>query len=193
MGPKVAIVGGFLVAFAAGLTVGLQARTPVTAAPSPPPEVAVPATAPAQGRQHARGPAGWMKAELDLTPEQQAQLESIWGETARRGRGEQEDRRRQFRRERDEAIAALVPPEARPQYDQVQQEYADRTAALEREAKATFQAAVERTKQILTPPQRAKYEAVLQRFESERAARDRSRSSSDRGPATGPSSPAARP
>lgn len=160
MAVKLVVIFGFLVAFAAGLVVGRQ--TPGPAAPT--------TTQPA-GRQ------GWLAAELNLTPAQQEQLKAIWSDTARRGGREQEDLRRQYRREREEAIAALVPPRDKPKYDEIVKTYSERSAALEEEWRASFRNAVERTKQILTPQQREKYEKIQQRWDAERGSRDRGRRS----------------
>ncbi|GMV97806.1 MAG: periplasmic heavy metal sensor [Phycisphaerae bacterium] len=134
----------FLVAFAAGLAVGLQSW-----------HVTEPASRPDERRK------GWLVEELGLTPEQQEQMNRIWSETAWGGRGEREERRRALARQRDEAIAALVRPEDRPQYDEVMRHYSEQKAAIDREAHEAFENAVEQTKGILNPQQREKYETIL--------------------------------
>jgi hypothetical protein len=50
----------------------------------------------------------------------------------------------------------------------VQEDYVERVAALEKEMRSAFDAAVERTRQVLTPEQRAKYEALLRRQQWDR-------------------------
>jgi len=160
---KSVITIGFLVAFAAGLVVGMNPRQGVAPEPAKPSR---------------RG--GWLAAELNLSPQQQQQLDAIWSETAWRGGREREDRRRQLIRERDEAIVALIRPEDKPKYDEILKNYTDQTAALEREWRGSFQTAVERTKEVLTPEQRVKYEEMLKRHESERGPRDWRRGDRDR-------------
>jgi Spy/CpxP family protein refolding chaperone len=144
---KLLLVVGFVIAFGAGMVVG--------------PRVIHPAAPPPTSRPS--GPTGWLTTELNLSADQQEQLKKIWSETARRGNREQEERRRQYRRERDEAIAALIRPEDKGDYDQVLKTYSEKTAAMEQQWRNAFQASVEKTKQILTPVQRARYDELLKR------------------------------
>lgn len=158
---KLVVIIGFLLSFAAGLMLGQM-----------------------QGRRHLvvrstqmntttrpvhRG--GWLTSELGLTPEQQKEMDQIWSETAGRGRREIEERRRQIRTERDEALAGLVRPEDKPRYDQVLENYEQQQRALEAEMRANFESAVQRTKALLTPDQRAKYEQLLKRHQWDRGNR----------------------
>src|SRR5688500_8579212 len=98
---RLVVAIGFLLSFGAGLARGLQLNalpSTVSAAPGDPPP------------PRPSGRRGWFATELGLTPEQQRQLDRIWSETVRRGPSGG-DRRRQFREERDRAIAELVPPD----------------------------------------------------------------------------------
>src|SRR3954471_23888730 len=120
---KLVVIFGFFVSFAAGLIVGVEARQPSTIAATPGNaggggggNGAGPTSRPGDPR---RGGPGMLVKELDLSPQQAESMKTIWSDVAKHGRGEQEDRRRQFRRERDEAIAALVRPEDKEKYDQV--------------------------------------------------------------------------
>jgi len=152
---KVVVIVCFIMAFVAGLLVGWQTRPQVAVAPDN--------GAPATTQRSSRGPTGWLVRELNLDDAQREQLEKIWSETARQGRGERDDRRRELRRERDEAIAALVRPEDYGKYDQILKHYVEKTDAIDREMRATFDEAVEKTKLILTEEQRTKYEQLLKR------------------------------
>jgi len=164
---KAVVIVGFVVAFTAGLVVGIESRrTAGTRQPRP-------------GRH-----GGWLAAELNLTSEQQEQMREIWSKMAERGGRDREDRRRQLYRQRDEAIAALVRPEDKQRYDAILKNQADQLAALDSEWKSSFQNAVEKTKQIMTLEQRAKYEELLQRHERERGFGDHRRG--DRGREVGP-------
>jgi len=154
---KFVVIIGFLIAFAAGLMVGsIDRKRPETAAP--------PTTA-ATTRPH-RG--SWITAELGLTSEQQKEMEKIWSETAGKGRREIEERRREIRKERDEALTALVRAEDKPKYDQILKDYQDKQQALETEMRESFEGAVKRTKELLTPDQRVKYDQLLQRQQWDR-------------------------
>lgn len=148
---RLIVLIGFLLAFCAGLAVGLT--RPVTAAPV----IEAPGGRPEGGRR------GWLAQQLELSPLQQEQLDEIWSETARRGRHEQFERRRRLRRERDEAIAALIRDEDRPAYEAILREHDERAAELEAEWRESFRAAVERTRALLTPEQREKYQALMDR------------------------------
>jgi Spy/CpxP family protein refolding chaperone len=153
------VIAGFLIAFAAGLVVGFDPhREPAT--PESP-----------RSDRHS----GWLAARLNLTPDQQEQLRTIWSDTAWRGGRERDERRRQLMRERDEAIVELIPAEDRPRYDEILRECAAQLRALDREWRDSFQTSVERTKEILTPEQRVKYEEMLNHQHSERRSWDRRR------------------
>jgi Spy/CpxP family protein refolding chaperone len=154
---KVLLVIGFVLAFGAGVAMGPKLWTPAVAAPA----------------SRSGGPASWLKTELNLDPAQQERMERIWQETAHRTRREHDERKRQLVKARDEAVSALVRAEDRGKYDAVQKTFADGNAALEREWRNSFADAVERTKQILTPEQRRKYEEFLKARGAERAAREK--------------------
>jgi len=143
----------FLVAFAAGLVLGLQKH------PDEPHEGA---------RRGGPGHHGWLAAELNLSEAQQAELKAIWSETAFGRFRDRDERRREFARQRDEAIAALIPPEKREEYDRILQQYNRNLEAMEHEGRRAFETAVERTRQILTPEQREKYDRMLERHRRDR-------------------------
>jgi Spy/CpxP family protein refolding chaperone len=167
---KVLLVLGFVVALGAGVIIGMELRQPALATANVP---VAPASATTRG-----GPGGMLTARLGLSAEQQEQMKKIWSETAHRGGREADERRRQFRKERDEAIAALVRPEDKAKYDAAIQTYADRQAAMEKEWRSSFAAAVEKTKAILTPEQAKKYDEFLKEREADRVARNSTTSSS---------------
>jgi len=151
---RIVVTLGFLVAFAAGVVVGLR--------PSQSPQ-------PTSRLDRHRG---WLAEELNLDARQQQELDRIWSETAFRGRHEREEQRRELARQRDEAIAALIRPEDRPKYEAVKEEYSRQKEQLDREVRIAFETAVEKTRQILTPEQRSKYEELLERHQRERGRRD---------------------
>jgi Spy/CpxP family protein refolding chaperone len=163
---RIVLVIGFIVAFSAGLVCGLAVRGhEVQASPAATSRPVAPG-----------GPGGLLATELALTPEQREQMKRIWGENARTLRHQQDQRRTQARKERDEAIAALVRPEDRERYDRVLRTHTERQAEIERELRASWQNGVEETRMILTPEQRTKYDEFLKRREADRAGgRDRDR------------------
>lgn len=153
---RLLLIIGFVFSFGAGVLLGprLMRATQTT-----------PATQPSRRD-------GWLTSELNLTAQQQEQMKKIWSETAHRGSREQDERRRQIRKDRDDAIAALIPAAEKEKFDAVLKTYADQQAAMDKEWKVSFEAAVEKTKQILNPDQRKKYEDMLKNREAERAARE---------------------
>lgn len=180
---RVLVIVGFLVSLAAGLTVGLSVSDRVHEPPPPRPEDRHPGPSPGPGPQpqesrDRRGPGSpgsWLAQQLDLSTDQQQQLDAIWSEVARdRGR-EQWDMRSKLRKERDDAIAALIPEDRKAEYERIHSDYDARVEDMESQWRSRFQQAVEKTKAILTPDQREKYDAILARH-------DRDRGSSPGGP-----------
>jgi Spy/CpxP family protein refolding chaperone len=163
---RLVVIFGFAVAFAAGLVVGMESRQRGLAAS--------PTTHPSRH-------SGFLTAELNLTPQQEEQIHKIWSETAQRGRSpEQEDRRKKLREQRDAAITALISPQDKPRYDQILKDYSDQVAAMNHEIEAAFASSVERTKQVLTPAQQAKYDELRERHQWGRHGREQNRRADDR-------------
>lgn len=192
MATKLIVAIGFLVAFSAGLVVGIKQR------PSGGVSSVSPTTGPTTRQGGFRGPRGFLHRELNLTAEQQEQMKQIWSQVASRGGREQDEQRRQYRKERDEALLALVREEDRAAYDAIIQKYQGRIASMEQEFRETFERAVKQTEAILTPEQRVKYEEIRRRnqqWDGERGPRggrgrngddDRSRDSRDEDKDRGP-------
>ena len=156
---KLIVILGFILSFAAGMVIGTKSRGLIDTAAPANTDTRPPTTAPSE--RHSRG--GWLSQELGLSADQRKQLDAIWSALASRGRNDHDDRRRDFRRERDAAIADLVPSARLGEYDQIINTYNDRVTALEQESREAWQGAVEQTKAILTPEQRTKYEDLLKR------------------------------
>jgi Spy/CpxP family protein refolding chaperone len=158
---KLVVLLGFLVAFGAGLAVGMRSQLPVVQADGP-------------RRMPPPSPGEVLKRELDLTAEQAEQVKKIWSEVLPgpgRDFREVELRRRGLRKERDDAIAALIQPPEMNAYDRILQDYSNKMAQLDEERGKGFREAVEKTKEILTPAQREKYEQMRKRHEAERNGR----------------------
>jgi Spy/CpxP family protein refolding chaperone len=139
---KVIIVAGFLVSFGAGLVTGWSSH-------------------PSGGPPHRPRP--WIAGELGLSVEQERQMEKIWSNVVRPPGPEDEERRRAIRRERDEAIAALIPAQQKAAYDKISKDYFDRMTQLVQDRGKLIQAAVEQTKKILTEEQWKKFDEFQKR------------------------------
>ena len=101
--------------------------------------------------------------ELDLTLDQRFKLQQIWSEVAKGRRPVPMEELDKVDAERWQAIDQLLTPEQRTQYVQIQQRFEDRMQELERGNRERVAAAEEQTRQVLTPPQREKYERLLAR------------------------------
>jgi len=160
---KLLLLFGFIVAFGAGWM-----SSGTWSAPHP-------AAAVEQPHKGSRG--SWLVQQLELTPDQQKRMDAIWSEVGGRGRREDPSKKGELRKERDIAILNLIRPEDRAAYDRVMGEYNDKTGAIEQEWKKTFQRAVEKTREMLTPPQREKYDSLMSRQGWDGGPRDRGRPS----------------
>ena len=161
------VILGFLVSFAAGLTVGWRVLPHTTASVRGGPGAEVKPTQsgekrpPRDGFQD-RGPTGWLTNVLKLSPDQQEKMKEIWSQAAHEGRREREERRQTLKRDRDESVKKLMAESGRKaDFDKINETYTDGLAELDAEWKAKFQAAVEHTKAILDEGQRTKYEDIL--------------------------------
>ncbi len=158
---RIMVVIGFLVAFAAGLAVGVEMRRPSVAQVPTTVEPATRTTGPSS--RGSRSPGGWFASELKLDPDQRKKMDAIWSDVARGGREEMDRERDAFRKQRDEAIVALVGSDNKTKYDDIQKKYRDDQQAMERKMRGRFEKAVEDTKLILDAEQRTKYESLLAR------------------------------
>ncbi|MFA7236142.1 MAG: Spy/CpxP family protein refolding chaperone [Phycisphaeraceae bacterium] len=153
---RLMIVIGFVVWFGAGLAVGWRIGSSHDQPPRPP-----------HGGGGSATGGGWLGQRLNLTADQRKQLDAIWSPLARRGGREGFSQRAQLRRERDAAIAALVPESDKAAYQKIIDDYSVKTAALESQWKQSFTQAVEKTRAILTPEQREKYDELMARTRRE--------------------------
>jgi len=144
---KVILVSAFLLAFAAGTSVGLFATKPPTLPPPPPRD----------------RPESFLARELNLTEEQKEQMKKIWSEVMGPGGRGQPDRRSVLAQDRDQAVVALLSEEQRARYEGILKDYADKMEALQQDRKKAFDEARERTKAILTPEQAEKYDQLMKR------------------------------
>jgi Spy/CpxP family protein refolding chaperone len=110
----------------------------------------------------ARDGRSWLTDQLNLTPEQSQQMKAVW-ENVRGSSKPRNDARMQYRKERDDALQALLTPEQKAAYAKLVEHYNAEIAELNRQQEAEFQAAAERTKKILNEQQRARYDELLKK------------------------------
>jgi len=171
---KLVVIFGFIVAFVAGLIVGVNR----------PQQLAVSGSGAGPTTRQTRD--SELDTLLNLRPEQKAEMKKIWSEMADRGRKQHEERRRELRRQRDEKIESLYTPDQKSVVDKVQADYAEQTKALDLEMRANFQKSVEATKAVLDPDQRVKYEQWLQNRQWDRGPRGPGGDGGRGGPGGGP-------
>ena len=104
------------------------------------------------------GPRG-MDTDLGLTPQQAEQVKAIWS-AVRQSDGGRNDSRRSLGRERDDAIARLVPADRKADYDRIIQEHASKMADANKERDRLMQEGELKMKAILTETQWKKFEAI---------------------------------
>ena len=170
---KTILTIAFILAMGAGVAVGmLGARYPET-----------------------HRPKSWLGDELNLSAEQREQMREIW-QDASKSRSRDWERRRAFEREKNEAIVALLTEEQKAKHDEINRQFAQKMQEHQQQRELAMQDAIERTKQILTPQQRERYEQIMQekreKRERDRENRDGSGGGSHRGPATSEGARAAR-
>lgn len=153
---RIIVISGFLIAFIAGAISGIAWTHHPRGGP--------------QNDRPSRE--SWIASELSLTTEQQSQMKDIWSDM-NAGHGDWRGKRDQLRRQRDDAIAALIPADDKPAFDAIQQKYRQQQDELDAEGRKRFEIAVEKTKKILTDEQLKKYEQLLARGPGTGRGRDR--------------------
>jgi hypothetical protein len=164
---KLVVLISFLVAFAAGLAVGVKWLPRSEPASNP-----TSATRPAEHRS-------WLASQLELTPAQQTQMNKIWSELPRRWRDRGD---RQFFRERDLAVAALVGAENKVKYDEIRRQLFEQWAALDRDHKEARQRALDQSNEaiaaLIGSENRPRYEEIQKRLADQLAGLERERQES---------------
>jgi Spy/CpxP family protein refolding chaperone len=145
------VLAGFLIAFCAGAVVGISSKHG-TLLSSNGTESSGPTT-----RQNHQS---WLAQQLNLTAQQVEQLNVIWSDVTHSGDATR-DQRRQLRKDREDAIAALVRPEDHDTYQKILDNYTKGSEDIDKQMHETFASAIDRTKAILTAEQRTKYEEIL--------------------------------
>jgi Spy/CpxP family protein refolding chaperone len=155
---KLILIGAFLITLAAGGVSGYAIRALGRHARS----------FASDGRRgpDARPIRGHLVDLLQLTAEQEAKMDEIWNplRDAHRFR----DQRQALREQTETAVRAILTEEQKAKYDALLKEHADKVAELGKAREKAFQEAVEKTKLVLNPEQRKKYEEWLKSIREER-------------------------
>ena len=116
---KVIILAGFLITLGAGWVMGLLTRQKVVDRPPPHRPTLV--------------------EELRLSPAQAEQLKQIWESMPREARRHQDDLRQGVRKERDDAVVALLTPAQKTAYEKIQEQYTAKMTELAEQRGKPFQ------------------------------------------------------
>ena len=100
---------------------------------------------------------------LNLTPPQREQMRQIWSSVESTSRTQHRERMDALRKEREDAVRALLTDEQKAQYGAVLQAHDQKMADLTAERKKAIEDAVERTRKILTEQQCSKYDEMLKK------------------------------
>ncbi len=137
------IIAIFTVALGAGFVVGMgMTRAPVEQKP---------------------GGRSWLVDKLQLSPEQSDKLKAVWSDNLHDSWKRHGDSIKQYRKERDDALMALLNPEQKAAYEKILSHYNDQITELNREQEAQFQAAAEKTKALLDEHQQQIYDELLKK------------------------------
>ena len=111
--------------------------------------------------EHRRPPMDPFVGELNLTAEQQEKLKAIWSEAMEKGGFHVQDQRREAaKKDYDAALRAAFPADQQQRYDELLRGYQQKLEQIETESRKIFDDATERSMQVLTEQQRAKYAEI---------------------------------
>jgi Spy/CpxP family protein refolding chaperone len=146
-----------VLALSAGVVAGLLAsRLPVSSGRS---DGVPPSAAPVPGGSMEKS----LSEELQLTPDQREQMRGIW-EGVRDRMHQAFDEANDLQRQRDQRLVEiLATDEQRAQFAKISKEFEEKYNQIARERDEAFNAAVDKTKKLLSDQQRTKYEQILKR------------------------------
>jgi Spy/CpxP family protein refolding chaperone len=164
MATKLIVITGFLVAFAAGMMVGVRQRiepaksTVVTTIPT-----TGPTTYPGGRRGGNRPtPSSMIVRELALTPQQTQKMNEIFRKAANVGH-DLDDQRHMLQQKRNDDIRNLAMQEQNDKYVKILKDYNDASEKITEEWQNVYTSAIKETKQILSDDQQKRYEEMLTR------------------------------
>jgi Spy/CpxP family protein refolding chaperone len=143
---KSIVLAAFVLTLGAGVMAGLLTAKLPHAAPTLP---AVPAVMNSA-----------LADQLSLTPAQAARMKEIW-ESVRDLSDDSYQASRKIEEDSKQAVRALVPADKMDAYNAIMRKAQDDNASLIAKRQAAFDKAVKQTKEILSPPQQEKYDAIL--------------------------------
>jgi hypothetical protein len=103
----------------------------------------------------------WVAKELDLTAEQQQQMDAIWSET-RQKMGNTFEQRRSLDRQRDQEVADLLStdPKMKAAYDKIMTDARQQRSDLDKVREKLVKDAEERSRALLSEDQKKRWDAM---------------------------------
>ncbi len=151
---KLKILAGLALclAYVAGIATGWAGYTLAGEKPPPP-----------------RDKGSWLSHELQLSPEQKAQMESIWSKEAM---GDDRSKVRDLYDARNNEVRAILTEEQKKTFDEIYRVSEEKREAVYAERRARHQKAVDDTMAILNPEQQEKYKKIVEDLEKRGPGRD---------------------
>jgi hypothetical protein len=104
-------------------------------------------------------PPSWLADQLGLSTDQRQQMDAIWAEVKQQ-MGNDRDRRREFDRERDEAIQNLLSVRQKLAYQEIYDEYHTKRQQMETARDALIKSAEERSRAMLSDSQKLRWDQL---------------------------------
>jgi hypothetical protein len=101
----------------------------------------------------------WLQDQLALSGDQRQQMDAIWAEV-KQEMGTDRDRRREFDRERDEAIQNLLSDQQKLIYQEIYNEYHTKRQQMENTRDALIKNAEERSRAMLSDSQKVRWDQL---------------------------------
>lgn len=110
--------------------------------------------------------------DLGLTSQQEEKMNEIWMDLMRTKGREYGEAFRAIEQQKNAAIQNLFNADQKQQYELINKEFAQQGMDLWKRAERDFEAATEKTRQILDAAQQVKFDALMAKFRSEHARGD---------------------
>lgn len=120
----------------------------------------------APGSDHGAPPRPWFD-QLELTADQQTQMDKIWNDT-RQQMHEMFEHRHDLDKQRDQDMRALLTPAQSAAYDKIEQDYRAKRAEMDKERDALISDATARSRALLDPAQTQKWDILAKDMQNRR-------------------------
>lgn len=120
---------------------------------------------PADANAHA-GPRPWFD-QLDLSADQQKQMDKIWGDT-RQQMQKIFEQRRDMEKDRDQAILKMLTADQRVAFEKINQDFRDQRQDLDKQRESLFASANAQSRALLNDSQKEKWDILTKELQTRR-------------------------